>query len=181
MEYAGCAGDRRAVGSLIRAVSSVPLHWSAGGEYALLAIRRLVDDGEDVRFDIIGDGPDRERLVFASHDLELQHVVRFHRQQDRLRGQELLSGAEVFVLAALQDRPWPQVIEAMAAGLPVVGTDLQALRRVVEDGAHGLLVPRRDPGSLARALGRISSNPEWRMRMGAAAHRRAAELAAAAS
>ncbi len=51
------------------------------------------------------------------------------------------------------------LVEAMAAGTPVVASDLEAFRRVLEDGAAGVLVPVRDAGALAAALGRAAARP----------------------
>ena len=52
------------------------------------------------------------------------------------------------------------MIEAMAAGVPVVASDVGACREVLDDGALGLLVPPRDPVALADAIERVRSEPE---------------------
>ena len=54
------------------------------------------------------------------------------------------------------------LVEAMAAGTPVVASDLEAFRRVLDDGRAGVLVPVRDPGALAGALGALLHDPERR-------------------
>jgi glycosyltransferase involved in cell wall biosynthesis len=54
----------------------------------------------------------------------------------------------------------------MAAGLPVVASDLNALPEIVRDGSSGLLVPQDDPASLARAIDRLGQNPELRRKLG---------------
>jgi glycosyltransferase involved in cell wall biosynthesis len=65
------------------------------------------------------------------------------------------------------------LIEAAAAGLPIVTTDVPGCREVVTDGVHGLCVPARDAGALAVALAKLVADPVLRARMGAAARVRA--------
>jgi len=67
----------------------------------------------------------------------------------------------------------------MAAGLPVVAGDGSSLPEVVGDA--GILVPPRDEGALAAALGRLLSDPQERRRLGGAARRRAARFTWAAA
>jgi glycosyltransferase involved in cell wall biosynthesis len=61
------------------------------------------------------------------------------------------------------------VLEAFAAGIPVVGTDLGGLPELVDDGRHGALVPPDDPRALADALESFTTDPERAYRMGASA------------
>jgi glycosyltransferase involved in cell wall biosynthesis len=59
------------------------------------------------------------------------------------------------------------LIEAAAAGRPIVATDVPGCRDVVQDGVNGLLVPPHDPPALAAALERLLRDPEQRRAMGA--------------
>ena len=61
------------------------------------------------------------------------------------------------------------LVEAMSAGTPVVASDLEAFRRVLQDGRAGVLVPVRDPGALAQALGDLLHDEPRRARLAAAA------------
>jgi phosphatidyl-myo-inositol alpha-mannosyltransferase len=61
------------------------------------------------------------------------------------------------------------LVEAMSAGTPVVASDLEAFRRVLQDGRAGVLVPVRDPGALAQALGELLHDEPRRARLAAAA------------
>jgi glycosyltransferase involved in cell wall biosynthesis len=67
------------------------------------------------------------------------------------------------------------VLEAMAAGLPVVAATTSGLPEAVEDGVTGLLVPASDPESLAAALDRLLADPAMRRRLGEAGRRRVQE------
>ena len=67
------------------------------------------------------------------------------------------------------------ILEAMAAGLPVVATAVAGIPEAVEDGRTGLLVPPEDPAALSAALLRLLRDPRLRGEMGGAGRRRLAE------
>jgi glycosyltransferase involved in cell wall biosynthesis len=85
----------------------------------------------------------------------------------------LLQGADLFLLASISEGISLTLLEAMAAGLPIVATAVGGNREVVVDGETGFLVPRRDPVAFAEAVCRLLSSQELRAQMGAAARRRA--------
>jgi glycosyltransferase involved in cell wall biosynthesis len=86
---------------------------------------------------------------------------------------DLLATADVFVLPSKSEGMPISVLEAMAAGLPVVASAVGGVPEVVVDGETGFLVPPGDPEALADALGRLLADGELRRRMGAAGRRRA--------
>lgn len=83
---------------------------------------------------------------------------------------QLLAAADVFVLASVpRSEGMPTVIlEAMACGLPVVATDVGAVREIVEDGVTGFVVAPEDRDALADAIARLLDEPELRARLGRA-------------
>lgn len=89
---------------------------------------------------------------------------------------DYLSAADVFVLPSYREGMPRSILEAMAAGLPVVATDIRGCREEVVDGETGLLVPVRDSAALAAAIGCVLDDPELRARMGAAGQARARAL-----
>ncbi len=80
--------------------------------------------------------------------------------------------ADVFVLPTWREGFPNVVIEAMAAGLPVVATPVGAIPEAIEDGRSGLLVPVRDAASLEAALRRLIDDPALRIAIGARARQR---------
>ncbi len=80
---------------------------------------------------------------------------------------EILSHAQIFCLPSAYGEGLPKaILEAMAAGLPVVTTDVPGCREAVRHGENGLLVPSRDPRALAKALARLLRDPACCRRMG---------------
>ncbi len=73
---------------------------------------------------------------------------------------ELYAGADVFVLPSLTEALGVALLEAMAAGLPVIGSDAGGIPEIITDGVNGLLVPPDNPARLADALVRALSSPE---------------------
>ena len=87
----------------------------------------------------------------------------------------ILAETDVFALPTEVDKSPYSVLEAMAAGLPVVTTTVGAIPEMVEDGTSGLLVPPSDDGALATALSELLADPARRVAMGDAARRRVEE------
>jgi glycosyltransferase involved in cell wall biosynthesis len=83
-------------------------------------------------------------------------------QTDPIR---FLAAADAFVLPSLTEGLPGALVEAMAAGLPCVTTDIPGNRELVRDEETGLLVPPQDPTALARALGRILDDPSLAARV----------------
>jgi colanic acid/amylovoran biosynthesis glycosyltransferase len=139
-----------------------------GIEHVLRAVRVLVDRGVDVEYRILGDGPSRERLTALAGDLGVQDRVTFHGRHGQVKVREGLEGSDVLVAASVtaadgDEEGIPNVLkEAMASGMPVVGTRHAGIPELVEDGVSGLLVPERNQGALADALQRLALQPgQW--------------------
>jgi colanic acid/amylovoran biosynthesis glycosyltransferase len=146
--------------------------WRKGLEYALLSVRRLRERGVPVQFDIIGDGPESQRLIYTMHDLGLADCVARHGRLTPSEVAARLVAADVFLLSSLSEGIANAALEGMACGLPLVTTDVGGMAEAVTDGVEGFLVPPRDSESMAAALERLYADPERRRRMGAAARRR---------
>ncbi len=158
------AGDRE-----LRVVSTGSLRWLKGHEHTLVALRALLDGGVSARLELIGDGPDRQRVLFTIRDLGLTGRVRLLGRQPPEAVRERLRDADAFVLSSVSEGISNAVLEAMACALPVVTTDCGGMTEAVTDGRDGLVVPVRAPAATARALTRLAGDPELRRRLGATA------------
>jgi glycosyltransferase involved in cell wall biosynthesis len=123
---------------------------------------------------IVGDGPERERVEDELARYSLDRRVRLLGERGDVP--ELLADADVFLLASRSEGLPLSVIEAMAAGLPVVASDVGGLRELVRDGETGTLVPPGDPAALANALRPLVADRELRRCFGSAGRERAKGL-----
>jgi glycosyltransferase involved in cell wall biosynthesis len=153
-------------------VTTGSLIWRKGQDYALQAVRFLVDRGIPARLDIIGHGPDRRRILYNVHDLGLQKNVRLLGSLREEEVRQHLQDADAFCLPSLSEGISNAVLEAMACGLPVVTTDCGGMSEAVTEGVEGFLVPVRDPEAMARALAQLATDRGLSQRMGQAARQR---------
>lgn len=130
-----------------------------GLEQLILAFTMLKTTRPDVRLLVIGDGPERDRCQ-ALLPARLRVDVDFLGRVDQADLPRFYRSADVFVSPALGGESFGIVLlEAMAAGAPVVASDLPGYRSVVEDGVTGRLVARDDPRALAAAVDALLENP----------------------
>ena len=153
-------------------ITTGSLLWRKGYEYALLAIRSLVDKGISVRFEIIGDGPEQQRVLYTIHDLELEQYVHLVGYLPPEEVKSRLQQADVFLLSSLSEGISNAVLEAMACGLPVVTTDCGGMREAVTNGIEGFVVPVRDVEATVNALMKLWCDAGLRWKMGQAARKR---------
>lgn len=119
---------------------------------------------------VVGGGPDLHVAEEELEQLGLADSVVLAGERDDVP--TLLAASHVFALSSRSEALPVSVLEAMAAGLPVVATRTGGVAELVEDGETGLLVPPVDPPALAAALQRLLDDPEFRARLGAAGRAR---------
>lgn len=122
---------------------------------------------------LVGDGELRETIQQQVHALGLESRVRFLGVRNDVP--DLLRAADVFVFPSRWEGNPLSVLEAMAAGLPVVATAVGGVPELVEDGVSGILVPNEDLEGLTTAMLRMVQQPDLRAQMGRAARCRAVE------
>ena len=122
---------------------------------------------------LAGDGELRGELEQQAERLRIRDRVFFLGRRQDVR--DLLGAADVFALSSIYEGNPLSVMEAMAAGLPVVATSVGGIPELIESGRNGLLVNSGDTQSFADALMMFANDPAALRRMGDAAARRARE------
>jgi glycosyltransferase involved in cell wall biosynthesis len=117
----------------------------------LRAFAQLIEDGDDARLVVVGDGPERGTLAHTSRRLGIDDWVSFRGRLDREAVRTALWNAHAFVLPSHHETFGVVLLEAMATGLPVVATRCGGPEDVVPPDTSRL-VPRDDPDALADAL-----------------------------
>jgi glycosyltransferase involved in cell wall biosynthesis len=140
----------------------------------LRAFAALHSEFSGLRLEIAGSGPLRRDLERESDRLGLTEQVRFLGWRRDIGA--VMRTWDIFVLASLDEGLGMAVLDAMAEGLPVVGTAVGGIPELIEDGRTGFLVPPRDHEALARQLRRLISEPERRRALGAAGRERVRSL-----
>jgi glycosyltransferase involved in cell wall biosynthesis len=134
------------------------------------AFHGLLNEHRDIRLLVVGDGPEREALEQAARALGCVDAVAFMGHRDDAR--RVLSALDVYVNCSVTEGMSVTILEAMAAGLPVVATRVGGNPELVEDGLSGVLVPSRSASSLRAALESLMGAPAHRSAMGAAGRAR---------
>ncbi|MBI4639350.1 MAG: GT4 family glycosyltransferase PelF [Candidatus Tectomicrobia bacterium] len=123
---------------------------------------------------IVGEGPERPELERLAWQMNLNPKVSFLGLRNDIP--ELLSAMDIFVLSSLSEGFPVALLEAMAAGLPVVATDVGGNREIVVHGETGLLVPPKSGNELAEAISYLLSNEREAAKMGQAGRKRVRQL-----
>ncbi|HEU5347584.1 MAG TPA: glycosyltransferase [Ktedonobacterales bacterium] len=143
-----------------------------GVEDGIKAMALLRKANSNVHYDVVGDGPLREQLQALIDSLDLREIVTLHGARPRDYVQRMMQDAHVFLLSSAKTQVGAQegfgvvLLEAQAAGLPVVATEHGAFPEVVVHGETGFLAPEHSPEQLAHWLAFLMEHPQTAMQMG---------------
>jgi glycosyltransferase involved in cell wall biosynthesis len=126
--------------------------------YAAWLQRKIDAEGLGGTVALVGFVDDTHSLLCAADALVLPSV-----EHERIE-----DGGEVYEDHSNEGLP-RAILEAMAAGIPAIASDIAGVSEQIEDGVSGLVVPQKDPARLAHAIERVARDPEFRARSGAAA------------
>ena len=138
-------------------------HWGKGHKELFEAMARLRPE-YPLHALIVGGGRRIDEVQALAASLGLAGQVHF--LGPRRDVPDLLNAMDIFVLPSHSEGVSLALLEAMAAGLPVIATAVGGLPELVTDGKTGLLIPPRDADALARALNRLLSDPALAKQLG---------------
>jgi glycosyltransferase involved in cell wall biosynthesis len=143
-----------------------------GFQILLGAMRRLAGRGVPWELRVVGDGPERGSLEAMAERFGIRDRVRFLGPLAPSRVQAELETAAVLVVSSFMEGIPVVLMEAMAAGVPVVATNVGGVHELVEHGVTGRLVRPGSEEGLAAALEDVCSDPESTTRLAVAARAR---------
>ena len=146
------------------------LHPQKGVEILLEAFARCHPEHKNSFLLIVGEGELQNRLEAYATSLGITNQILFLGSRKEIP--EILVSLDLFVLPSLWEGLPMVLLEAMAAGLPVIATSVGGTPEVVVDGTTGYLVPPEDADKLATAILQLAENPELRMNFGKAGRAR---------
>jgi teichuronic acid biosynthesis glycosyltransferase TuaC len=136
----------------------------------LRALWLLRDSHPELRWDVVGDGPERAPLARLAGELGLDGRVRFLGQLPPAMARAAAQGAGIFVLPSVDEAFGVAYVEAMAGAVPAIGCRGEPGPEEIAASGGGLrLVPPGDPEALAAELRGLLDEPSWRRELGDAA------------
>jgi len=143
-----------------------------GLEYSLRAVAEVKHRGININYDIIGDGPLSGKIQKLIAELALEKTVTLHGYCEGKRVKELMNAAHILMLSSVTAADGDQectpvsLMDAQAAGMPVLSTLHSGIPEVAPDAKSGFLVPERDVSALAERLEYLTTHPEVWPEMG---------------
>jgi glycosyltransferase involved in cell wall biosynthesis len=150
-----------------------------GPEVLLYAARSLLCAHPNVAVVFVGDGPCKDSLQHLAYEMGVASSVVFAGERNDMPG--VYASLDVLVLPSLDEGMPMTVLEAMAAGKPVVASNVGGISKAVVHGETGLLVPAGQVAALAQAISRLLTDRQLAVTLGNAGRKRAAELFSAVS
>lgn len=138
--------------SPIRIVTVARLHWIKGLEYALIAMQQLVKRQIDFTYEIIGEGEERERLVFEVNNLNLSKQVSLLGKRSHHEALHCIASCDIYLQPSLMEGFCNAVLEAQVRGRLCIVSAVGGMTENVVDGVTGWAVPPRDGHAIAEKI-----------------------------
>jgi len=134
----------------------------------LESLAALKSSHPEIILTVVGDGEDRAELEQMTARLELNNNVKFVGYKSQAEVREYMQETDVFVLPSFAEGVPVSLMEAMAAGVPVVTTQIAGVSELVENGVSGYIVPAGDSTTLAERIKTLLTEPQLRSQFGTA-------------
>ena len=149
------------------AVLASRMLWDKGVGELVAAARILRDRGTPVRVLLVGDPDPENPATIPMEQLDAwnrESVVEWRRRTDDVPA--ILRASHIAVLPSYREGLPKSLLEAAAAGLPIVASDVPGCREIAHDGENAILVPVKEAKALADAIDRLARDPDLRRRLG---------------
>ena len=167
----------RTADAQLNVITVARLNRTKGHVFTLEAIAALVAEGHDIRYRIVGSGPEEAAIRSDIARLGLEDRVEMTGALGQSEVRKALAAADVLTLTSFGfgEAAPVTVMEAMASGLPVIVSRIGGTPDMVTDGVDGDLTPQEDAAAIAEALRRHATDPDHARKIGAAARQTALE------
>ncbi|QTA81903.1 Glycosyl transferase, family I [Desulfonema limicola] len=156
----------RQAGTGIKLTSIGSLTVQKGIKTIIQAVGKIKNN--NIHFTVIGDGPEKQVLENQVSRLGLSDQVNFPGQVLHQEIHKYLENTDIFILASFSEGRPNAVLEAMAAGVPVIASDIDGVRELISNEKNGLLFEPGNSGQLAEQIEKLQNDPELRHRLGQA-------------
>jgi glycosyltransferase involved in cell wall biosynthesis len=139
--------------------------------YLVSAMPGILKKLPSARLTIVGDGPERRHIEKLARDIGVSDSVIFEGELETSEIPETLWDHDIFVLPSIVTETGETeglgtvLLEAMSAGIPVIGTAVGGITDIIKDGKNGLLVPERSPEAIRDAILSLAENEELREKL----------------
>ncbi len=141
------------------------LSWEKGIDYLLQAWPMVLESARKAKLVIVGEGRERPKIEKMIQDLNLASGVELKGNLPHKQVLEEMARAAVFVLPSLAEGLGIVILEAQAAGAPVVATRVGGIPDIIKDGKNGFLVEPKSPRQLAAAIVKLLKDKKLRKRL----------------
>lgn len=140
------------------------LHINKGHQYLLEAFEEVYKDNQKTKLLLVGDGEEKKNLLEQIEDYDSKNNILFLGKRNDVP--EFLKISDIFVLPTLFEGMSNAIIEAMAAGVPVITTDIPENRDLIENEKTGILFPVKNIHRLIEAIKSLMTDPDLRKQLG---------------
>ncbi len=144
--------------------------WQKGFEFLVRCIQHVVEASGEIKVIMVGEGPLKKDLEHLCRQLKVEDKIIFAGFRSDIK--EILSAVDIVVIPSLLEGFPMLTLEAMAMEKPIVATRIDGITEQMTDDLEGILVPPRDPVTLAAAINRLIENKEFAHSLGLAARKR---------
>jgi colanic acid/amylovoran biosynthesis glycosyltransferase len=155
----------------IKILSVGSLRWQKGYKQALLVVKKLVDSGVDLEYSIIGDGQDREHLIYLIRSLGLGDKVQLRGVQPSSVVRQALKDADIYFHPSESEAGPVALMEASAIGKPIITSDVGGIPEMLEHDVTGFLLPSFEIDQMVAAFIKLIENPDLRVKLGTEAQK----------
>ncbi|MCE7697681.1 MAG: glycosyltransferase family 4 protein [Methanobacterium paludis] len=147
-----------------------------GFEYLIRAMNNVLEKYDNVYLKIVGSGPLEKKLKELVKDLKLKKNVEILKNVPDKDLLKLYNSSDLFVLPSVVDSQGNTeglgvvLLEAMACGLPVIGSDIGGIPDIIQDGKTGLLVPEKDVDGLFKSIIILIEDEDLRKKIALSGH-----------